>query len=119
MMEELAFSQALLLTGELEEKERQLLRVLCGAAASSLELRLREGLSPQDCARDFVAAASLYAVAALGEAREETVLEEFKAGDLTVRSRGKSKDAASRALQNQAQMLMKPYLADSFAFVGV
>ena len=119
MMTEQVFSQALLLTGELEGKERELLRLLCGAAASSLALRLKEGINPQDCVRDFVAAASLYAVAALGEAREETVLEEFKAGDLTVRSSGKAKDAASRALQKQADLLMGPYLADSFAFVGV
>ena len=119
MMMEQVFSQALLLTGELEGKERELLRLLCGASASSLALRLKEGITPQDCAQDFVAAASLYAVAALGEAREETVLEEFKAGDLTVRSSGKAKDAASRALQKQAQMLMEPYFADSFAFMGV
>lgn len=119
MMREQVFSQALLLTGELEGTERELLRVLCGAAASALELRLKEGITPQDCARDFTAAASLYAVAAMGEAREETVLEEFKAGDLTVRSSGKSRDAASRALQKQADMLMKPYFADCFAFVGV
>ena len=119
MMQELTFAQALMLTGELDNRNRELLRLLCGAAASSLELRLKEGISPQDCGKDFVVAASLYAVAALEDAREETVLEEFKAGDLTVRSSGKAKDAASRALQKQADLLMGPYLADSFAFVGV
>lgn len=119
MMQELTFAQALMLTGELDNRNRELLRLLCGAAASSLELRLKEGVSPQDCGKDFVVAASLYAVAALEDAREETVLEEFKAGDLTVRNRGADRSAASRALEKQAQMLMKPYLADSFSFVGV
>ena len=119
MMKEQVFSQALLLTGQLEEKDRQLLQLLCAAAASALELRLKAGLSPRDCAGDFVAAASLYAVAALGEAREESVLEEFKAGDLTVRTGGKARDAASRALQKQADQLMGPCLADRFTFLGV
>lgn len=119
MMQEQVFAQAMLLTGELETKEQELLRLLCGAAVSSLELRLKEGLNPEDCGQDFVAAASLYAVAALGDVREETVLEEFKAGDLTVRSRGKETDAASRALYRQAELLAKPYLADSFSFMGV
>lgn len=119
MMQELTFAQALMLTGELDEKSRELLRLLCGAAVSSLELRLKEGLRPRDCGDAFVAAASLYAVAALGDSREESVLEEFKAGDLTVRNRGADRNAASRALEKQARMLMKPYLADSFSFLGV
>ena len=119
MMKDLVFTQALLLTGELEEQQRQLLQVLCQAAVSSLEQRLKDGITPQDCSQDFIAAASLYAVAALGSAREGAVVEEFKAGDLTVRqSTGQQKDP-SQALEKQADMLMKLYLADSFAFVGV
>ena len=119
MMKEQIFAQALLLTGELEPKQRELLRVLCGAAASSLQLRLKEGISVRDCAQDFVAAASLYAVAALGNTREDAVVEEFKAGDLTVRQSSGVQDAALQSLRKQAELLMKPYLADSFAFVGV
>ena len=119
MMKELTFAQALLLTGELEEKERELLRVLSGAAASALELRLKDGIRPQDCAQDFLAAASLYAVSALEEARESSGLEEFKAGDLTVKTGSANREGAARALFRQAEMLARPYLADSFAFVGV
>ena len=84
MMKELVFAQALRLTGELEEKEQELLRILCTAASSALALRLKEGLTPQDCAQDFIAASSLYAVAAMEEAREEAGVEEFKAGDLSL-----------------------------------
>ena len=118
MMEQLVFAQALLIAGELDDRERELLRLLCGAAASSLALRLRTGLTPGDCGQDFVAAASLYAAAALGEAREGPQVEEFKAGDLTVRNAGKPEGSA-QALYRQAERLMGPYLADSFAFLGV
>lgn len=112
-------AQALLLTGQLEMQQQELLRVLCGAAASSLELRLKEGLTPQDCAGDFIAAASLYAVAALGKNRESAQVEEFKAGDLTVRQSAARQEDAFNALEKQADKLMRPYFADSFAFVGV
>lgn len=119
MMKELVLAQALLLTGQLEDKQQELLRVLCGAAASSLRLRLKEGLKPEDCSQDFIAAASLYAVAALGKSREEPLVEEFKAGDLTVRQSVQRQEDNLRALEKQADMLMAPYFADSFSFVGV
>ena len=119
MMKEQVYAQALMMTGELEEKDQQLLHILCGAAASSLELRLKEGITPMDCARDFIAAASLYAVAALGEARGETNVEEFKAGDLTVKTGTAKQEGAAKALIRQAEMLMKPYFADPFTCVGV
>lgn len=119
MMTEAVFAQALLLTGDLEEKKRQLLHVLCGAAASSLLLRLKDGITEADCGQDLVLAASLYAVAALGSTSEEVILEEFKAGDLTVRQSGGNKSVSAQALEKQAEYLMKPYLADRFAFVGV
>lgn len=119
MMKELVFAQALRLTGGLEEKEQELLRILCGAASSALELRLKEGITPQDCEQDFIAAASLYAVAALEEAREASGVEEFKAGDLSVKTGSTQQEGAAKALFRQAELLVKPYLADSFAFVGV
>jgi hypothetical protein len=85
----------------------------------SLELRLKEGLRLQDCEGDLVAAASLYAVAALLDARETSGVEEFKAGDLSVKTGGTGQERAGKALYRQAELLAKPYLADSFAFVGV
>ena len=112
------FAQAALLAGELEERQRDLLSLLCIAATSSLTSRLREGLTPEDCRADFVAAASLYALAALNEAQDSDQVEEFKAGDLTVKQ-GSRKDAASRCLQNQAELMITPYLKDRFAFLGV
>jgi len=113
------YAQALLLAGQLEEKQARLLEMLCNAAASSLTSRLRDGITPEDCKADFIAAASLYALAALGEADVQTGVEEFRAGDLTVRQGSGQRDAASRCLQRQADMIILPYLKDRFSFLGV
>ena len=119
MLNEQVYAQALLLAGDLEEKQARLLEVLCSAAASSLASRLRDGMTPEDCKADFIAAASLYALAALEDADEEILVEEFRAGDLTVRQGGGHRDAASRCLQRQADMMILPYLKDRFSFLGV
>ena len=113
------YAQALLLAGDLDERQSQLLQVLCTAATSSLEARLREGITPEDCKADFVAAASLYALASLGDVEETVQVEEFKAGDLTVRQNRERRDAASNCLQRQADMMILPYLKDRFSFMGV
>ena len=113
------YAQALLLAGDLDERQSQLLQVLCSAASASLETRLREGITPEDCKADFVAAASLYALASLGDVEETVQVEEFKAGDLTVRQNRERRDAASNCLQRQADMMILPYLKDRFSFMGV
>ena len=118
ILAEQVFSQAMLLAGELEDKQEALLKILCGAATASLSARLRDGIAPEDCRADFVAAASLFALAALNEAQDPNQVEEFKAGDLTVKQ-GSRKDAASRCLHNQAELMITPYLKDRFAFLGV
>ena len=111
------YAQALLLAGELEQKQTQLLKVLCQGADSSLRNRLREGLKPEDCKADFVAAASLFALAALSAADEESAVEMFQAGDLSLRRKGT--DAASNCLRNQSQLMIAPYLKDNISFLGV
>ena len=116
---EQVFAQAVLLTGELEERQRDLLSLLCIAATSSLTSRLREGLTPEDRRADFVAAASLFALAAMNDADEKLSVEEFKAGDLTVKQGSSSRDAASRCLYHQAELMIMPYLKDRFSFTGV
>ena len=117
MMEQQVYAQALLLTGQLEGKQAELLKVLCRAAASSLEARLKEGITPESCKGAFVAAASLFALAALNEAGKTGGLEEFRAGDLTVKRSGM--DTSSRCLQRQAELIIQPFLKDCFAFLGV
>ena len=113
---EQVFAQAALLAGELDGRQTNLLRLLCGASASSLTARLREGLTPEDCKADFIAAASLLA---LNGVDDDARVEEFKAGDLTVKQGSKNRDAASQCLQRQAELVIAPYLKDGFSFRGV
>lgn len=113
---EQVYAQALLLAGDLEENQSALLRALSAAATASLTAQLRPGLTPADCKADFIAAASLLALASLNTAEN---LEEFRAGELTVKRTSASRDAASRCLRRQAELMIGPYLKDRFAFLGV
>ena len=117
MLREQVLAQALLLAGELDDQQMELLGVLCTASTASLAARLREGLTPQDCKADFVAAASLFALAAMSSVDDMDQLQQFKIGDVTLH-RG-SKDAASNCLRHQAEMMIAPYLKDCFSFRGV
>ena len=117
MLTEAVFAQAVLLAGQLDQRQTQLLQVLCQASCSSLTARLRDGITPEDCKADFVAAASLFALAALQEAGKGDALEEFRAGDLTLRR--SNTDTSSKCLHRQAELIIMPYLQDSFVFRGV
>ena len=117
MLQEQVFAQAAMLAGELDGHTTNLLHALCTATTSTLAARLKNGLRPEDCKADFVAAASLYALAALESALESSGEAEFRAGDLTVKRSGGS--AASNCLYNQAELVIAPYLEDRFAFLGV
>lgn len=111
---EQVYAQALILAGALEEQQEALLEILCQGATSSLTAQLREGLTPEDCKADFVAAASLLALANLNGADAKQV-SQFQAGDLSV----KYQDTASQCLRRQAELVISPYLKDRFAFLGV
>lgn len=117
MLKEQVFAHALLLAGDLTGHETDLLNALCAASTSTLKTRLKQGLTPEDCKADFVAAASLYALSALETTADLDLAAEFKAGDLTVKRSGGS--AASQCLYTQAQLMIAPYLEDCFAFLGV
>lgn len=117
MLTQQIYAQASLLAEELEPREQEMLRLLCASAASSLKSRLREGLTPEDCKADFIAAASLYALAAMSSIRQGAESGDFKIGDVTVRRSGK--DTASKCLYNQAELIITPYLKDRFLFKGV
>lgn len=116
ILEERIFAQALTLAGDLDARETALLRVLCRGAERSLTAQLRRGLTAEDCLADFVSAAGLMALAALSETGEDAV-EQFTAGDVTVRKRSAS--AAANCLRYQARVMMTPYLRDNFLFQGV
>ena len=55
---EQTLAQAVLLSGVQEERQMALLSLYCQSAVNALTLRLREGLAPEDCRADFVAAAA-------------------------------------------------------------
>lgn len=114
---EQVYAQALLMAGNLEPKTDALLQVLCRGACASLAARLRSGITPEDCKADFIAAASLFALAALSEAEQAAQPESFTAGDVTVRKG--SGGAAANCLRYQANLMIMPYLKDGFAFLGV
>ena len=114
---EQVYAQALLLAGELTPHQATVLNALCVAAHASLAARLREGLRPEDCKADFIAAASLLALAALNGVDEDAAVEQITAGDLTIRKG--SRDAAANCLRSQAELMITPYLKDRFSFLGV
>ena len=115
---EQVYAQALLLAGQLESEQTEMLRVLCTVSTASLAARLKDGLQPEDCKADFIAAASLFALAALNGVKGPNELAQISAGDLTIK-RMDTSDAASNVLHNQAELMIAPYLKDNFAFVGV
>ena len=117
-LKEQVFAQAALLAGQLEGNQADILEVLCVSATASLTARLNEGLRPEDCKADFIAAASLFALEALNSVKDAGSLEQISAGDLTIRKHGSS-DAASNCLRNQAELMIAPYLKDRFCFRGV
>ena len=111
------YTQAVLLAGELTEHQMTMLDALCTAGTAALTARLRDGLTPADCRADFVAAASLMALAALDELDEDRNVEQITAGDLTIRKG--SRAAAINCLRTQAELMMAPYMRDGFLFQGV
>ena len=117
-LREQVYAQAALLAGQMESERADMLSVLCTASTVSLAARLKDGLRPEDCKADFIAAASLFALAALNGVKDGASLEQISAGDLTIRKGGNS-DAASNVLRNQAELMIAPYLKDCFTFVGV
>lgn len=113
---EQVYAQALLLVGQDNNVQEELLNLFCRSAVVSLTAQLREGLTPNDCKADFVAAASLYALAAVAECDEIGNLNHIQVGDVTVKRGG---GPATACLRNQARMMMSPYLASGVAFLGV
>ena len=116
---EQVYANALLLTDEIADRQMQILEILCNATTTYLKSRLREGLTPEDCKADFIAAASLMAVASLAGVNGGIPVEQISAGDFSIKKGPVSYDAASQCLRNQAELIIAPYLKDAFSFRGV
>ena len=78
-----------------------------------ISIRCRETLEQAD----FIAAASLYALAALSEVGDVDSVDQLTLGDVTVKRRNGG--AAASCLRNQAELMFSPYLKDRFSFMGV
>lgn len=115
---EQVYAQALLMAGDMEQEKKTLLELLCQGATTALAARLRDGLTPEDCRADFVAAASLLALASFNGAAR-TGVERFQAGEVSFQLSQAGADAASACLRRQAELLIGPYLKDRFSFLGV
>ena len=111
------YAQAQVLIQDSTDVNLPLLEVFCRSAENTLRQKLREGITPEDCKADFVAAASLFALAALSETDDVAQMEQIQTGDLTLR-RG-STDSAACCLRYQAELMMAPYMQDKFLFMGV
>ena len=111
------YAQALVLAQDLADNDRPMLELLCRSAEVQLGQKLREGMTPEDCKADFVASASLYALAALTDMENSNRPEQFTAGDITLRR--PSNNVGANCLRYQAEMIMQPYVKDSFSFMGV
>ena len=112
-------AHAQLMAGPGSPQLTETLKTLCQASASYLERRLRDGLTPEDCKADFVAAASLLALAGLTSYRAEDYSEQITVADFTMKTTSGYKDAAANCLKMQAELMIAPYLKDRFAFMGV
>lgn len=110
-------AQAMMLIGQAEPEQEQLLRIFCRSAVAGIVNRLREGLMPEDCKADLVASGALFALAALEETDRTANLERLQLGDVTMVRGGTS--AASRCLRRQAELIISPYCRDDFVFRGV
>ncbi len=111
------YAQALVLAQDLADSDRPMLEMLCRSAEVQLTQKLREGITLEDCKADFVASASLYALAALTDMENASRPEQFTAGDITLRRT--SNNVGANCLRYQAEMIMQPYVKDRFSFVGV
>lgn len=116
-LQEQAYAQAVLLAGDLNDYQASMLNALCIAHYTTLEARLRDGLTAEDCKVDMVSAVSLLALADLGSVGDEEQVEQITAGDFSIRK--KSGDAAANCLRSQAELIIAPYLKDRFCFQGV
>ena len=102
------------------DDERPLLEALCTAAMAEASRKLRPGLTAEDCGDAFLCAAAMTAAAGLLSCRSSGNVEQFSAGDVSLRSSSDDNCKAAAFIQKRAAELMAPYwVDDQFAFSGV
>ncbi len=97
------------------EEADGVLTALCEAAVDCLKMRLREGVSPQDCGKAFPIAAAAIAAKAREEGLGRGGVSSFAAGSVSLSVSEGGDRFTSAALE-----LLRPWLRDgSFGFRGV
>lgn len=92
----------------------EILPVLARAACEQLRLRLRSGVSEEDCADVFPLAAAMIVMDTLNELGGEGRISAFTAGEVSIRCSG------SGSMVRAARQMMAPWLQEEgFAFRGV
>lgn len=102
--------------------EEPLLEALCTAAEEEVSGRLQEGRTAESCGGAFLCAAALLAAAGVLPGRSGGDVEQFTAGDVSLRTGGSAGDMCETAavMRRQAAAIMAPYWKDDgFAFLGV
>lgn len=105
-----------------DESRQQLLRSLCTVAASHLRSRLREEITPEDCADAFACAAACYAVSLLLTLHPAACssLSSLRAGDITIACNDLPVHEQAALLRKQSYDLLSSCLRDeTFFFRGV
>ncbi|MBR1659921.1 MAG: hypothetical protein IJ705_06350 [Oscillospiraceae bacterium] len=112
--EVLAFAQKLAGDGA----DRAVLTAMCAAAATELEGRLREGVSPEELGETFTAAAGVLALGMYCAVNSTDGLKNFRAGNLSVEYG--DGEASPEQLRAVAEQMLSAYLSDrGFGFLGV
>ena len=104
------------------EAEQALLEALCSAARQRWALRLRQGVTEENCGTAFACAVAFSAAADLmAGGRNGAGVSGFTAGEISVKCAGSAEQtAAAKTLRQTAERLMAPYAeADDFSFKGV
>ena len=98
-------------------QDEAVLRTLCGSACRTLDSRLKDGLTAEDCGGAYPLAAAWLALDWLRGSQGMDGVTYLSAGDRTVRREG-SGDGGS--LSRRAWEIMSPFLRDDgFVFRGV
>ena len=100
-------------------QDEEMLRTVCAAACRTLDQKLKDGLTPEDCQGAYPLAAAWLVMDWLRESQGLEGVTALSAGDISVRREAGGGDGSSRLTQ-KAMELMGPYLkSGGFVFRGV
>ena len=97
------------------ERDDPTLAALCQAAQESLKLRLKEGITPEECGKAFAVAAAAIAAKGWQEGVSKFGVSSFAAGSLSLTVEENGDRFVSAAMS-----LLEPWMKDAgFGFRGV